>query len=166
MAVAKTATKAPAKAAPRSRTKPATTPVVEDEEVDLLSGLGDPVAEDEDEEFNLLDEITEDNGEAWKPADDEDIPEGIQGKVISVSSVETDQKYGGGTVPLLEIQEKSGRIWSVRGYHTVLRNQIEKNNPQVGDIVAIKYLGEKDNKKGDNSYQNYGMKCPKCDARK
>lgn len=100
------------------------------------------------------------------PADDDEIPDGIQGHILSVSTVATDQKYGGGDVPYLEIEEKDGHIWSVRGYHTVLRNQIEKHDPQVGDLVALKYLGEKDNKKGDNTYQNYGMACPPCVKRK
>lgn len=121
---------------------------------------------DEDEELDLLDGITEDQGTAWTPKDDEDQPEGIQGKVITVTTVETDAKYGGGTVPMLEIEEAGGQIWSVRGYHTVLRNQIEKNKPQVGDMVGIKYLGEKENRSGDNTYSNYGMQCPKCNARK
>lgn len=153
------------KTKPAATTKKAVAPV-EEEEPDLLADIGGGAVAVDDEELDLLDEITEDQGDAWMPADDDEMPEGIQGKVINVSTVETDQKYGGGSVPLLEIQEKDGHIWSVRGYHTVLRNQIEKNNPQVGDTIAIKYLGTKENKKGDNSYENYGIKCPRCDARK
>lgn len=133
----------------------------------MLAGLGDPVIEElDDESLDLLDGITEDQGDAWMPKDDEDHPEGIQGKVITVTTVETDAKYGGGSVPLLEIEEADGHIWSVRGYHTVLRNQIEKNDPQVGDMIGIKYLGEKQNRSGDNSYSNYGIVCPKCSKRK
>jgi hypothetical protein len=132
----------------------------------LLADLGTEDAVDDDEEIDLLDGITEDSGDAWMPADDEDSPEGIQGHVLSLTYIETDQKYGGGEVPMLEIQEKDGHVWSVRAYHTVLRNQIEKNAPEVGDLVALKYLGEKENKKGDNSYQNYGMSCPPCVKRK
>lgn len=167
MVARKAATTTATKPAPKAATKPKT-PVVVDDEEDLLSGLGDAPAatQDEDEELDLLDAITEDQGDAWMPADDDEQPKGIQGKVISVSSVETDQKYGGGSVPLIEIQEKDGHVWSVRGYHLVLRNQLEKADPQVGDTIAIKYLGEKENKKKDNSYQNYGVACPRCDARK
>jgi len=133
----------------------------------LLAGIGGAEVEvDDDEEIDLLDGITEDSGDAWMPADDEDIPAGIQGHVLSLTYIETDQKYGGGEVPMLEIEESDGHVWSVRAYHTVLRNQIEKHDPEVGDLVAVKYLGEKDNKKGDNTYQNYGMLCPSCVKRK
>jgi hypothetical protein len=152
--------KVPTKAAPVKRT----TAKVEPEE-DLLAGLGEPAAVEDDEEFDLLDGISEDLGDPWTPHLDEDIPEGIQGKVISRTVIYADQDYGGGAIPLLEIEETSGHVWSVRGYHTVLRNQIEKNDPLVGDTVAIKYLGVKENK-GGKDYQNYGMLCPKCNARK
>lgn len=139
--------------------------VVEEEEPDLLADLNDEPDED-NEEIDLLDGINEDNGDAWTPHQDDDIPEGIQGRVLNVTYIETDQKYGGGEVPMLEIEEKDGHVWSVRAYHSVLRNHIEKHAPEVGDLVAIKYLGEKENKKGDNSYQNYGMSCPDCVKRK
>jgi len=141
-------------------------PAVEVEEDDLLAGLGgdEPAAADEldDEALDLLDGLTEDQGVAWIPADDEDQPRGIQGTVITRDEIATDFKSPdnpSGMVPFLEIQEKGadGQIWSVRGYHTVLRNQINKHDPQKGDFVAIKYLGVKENRKGSSSYENYVM---------
>lgn len=134
----------------------------------MLAGLGEPsaAAAEEDEELDLLDGLTADSGDAWTPHLDEDVPDGIQGRVVSRTVIESDQKYGGGTIPLLEIEESNGHIWSVRGYHSVLRGQIEKNDPQIGDTVAIKYLGEVDNKKGDQTYFSYKMVCPKCNARR
>lgn len=184
-----TATKAaPAKTAPAKATRPARSakpsspppstprgrastpkPVVEEEE-DLLAGLeGDAAATtqtDDDEELDLLDDISEDAGVAWVPATDGDQPDGIQGRVVNRTVIYADDAYGGGEVPLLEIEEKGGEVWSVRGYHTVLRNQIEKNDPEVGDLVAIKYFGPKTPRSGGKDYENYGMKCPACDKRK
>jgi hypothetical protein len=140
--------------------------VVEEPEEDLLAGLGEPTAVEEDEELDLLDGITEESGDAWTPHLDEDIPDGIQGRVVSRTVIESDAKYGGGLIPLIEIQETDGHIWSIRGYHSVLRGQIEKANPQVGDVIAVKYLGEKENRKGDQSYFSYGIACPNCNARR
>jgi hypothetical protein len=147
-----TATKAPAAKATRSR---AAKPKPAEEEPDLLSGLDAPDEPDEDD-LDLLDGITEDSGTAWMPWDDDDQPVGIQGKVIHRSTVMTDAKYGAvEEVPYLEIQDSkdADQIWSIRGYGFVVRNQIERTNPQVGDTFAIKYLGETDSR-GGNTYHN------------
>lgn len=162
----------PAKAAPKPTRSRAKAPVEEEEEEDLLSGLenADTSAadddDDDDEEMDLLDDITEDNGDPWMPATEDEHPDGIQGRIVNVSTIYSDEAYGGGEVPLLEIEEADGHVWSVRGYHTVLKNQIERNAPQVGDRVALKYFGPKTPKKGGKDYENYGMKCPSCDKRK
>jgi hypothetical protein len=132
-------------------------PIIEDEP-DLLADMGgEEMTEDNDESFDLLDSLHEDSGTAWMPADDDDQPKGIQGRVTYVTTIEADAKYGGGDIPLIQVQDKSDPEleWSVRGYHTVLRNQIEKVDPQVGDFVAIRYFGEKENRKGDNTYHDY-----------
>ena len=137
----------------RRNTKPA-------EDVDLLAGMEDAEPAEEDEgELDLLEGISEDNGVAWKPADDDDLPKGIQGRVTYVGSVEND--YGDDPIPLIEIRSADGTEWSVRGYHTALRSQIEKIDPEVGDLVAFKYLGMKPGKRIDKKtkepieYYNY-----------
>jgi len=170
-APAKKAAPAKASSPPRSTTRPArSTPKPVEDEEDLLAGLeGDAVATtetDDDEELDLLDDISEDAGVAWVPATDGDQPDGIQGRVVNRTVIYADDAYGGGEVPLLEVEQKDGVVWSVRGYHTVLRNQIEKNDPEVGDLVAIKYFGPKTPRSGGKDYENYGMKCPACDKRK
>jgi hypothetical protein len=152
---AATATKAPAKTAGATTKarKPAAKAV--EEEPDLLAGLGTPDEPDEDD-LDLLAGISEENGTAWMPWDDDDQPVGIQGKVTHVSTVRTDPKYGEAEdVPYLEIQDSkdADTIWSIRGYGFVVRNQIERTDPQVGDTFAIKYLGETDSRNG-NTYHN------------
>lgn len=122
------------------------------EEPDLLAGLDEPAAPDEDD-LDLLAGITEDNGTAWMPWDDEDQPVGIQGRVTYVGEVDSD--YGDGKVPLLEIEDKAGDLWSIRGYSTALRSQISKIDPQVGDLFAVKYLGEKAGRKSGKDYHNF-----------
>lgn len=145
------AAKAAPKAAPaRARKAPAAKAV--EPEVDLLAGMEDASAPHAtDDPLDLLADISEDNGVAWIPSDeDADCPDGIQGRLVYRGSVESDY---GNDVPMLEIEQADGEVWSVRAYHTVLRNQIEKADPAVGDTVAIKYFGLKSGK-GDD-YHNY-----------
>lgn len=130
-----------------------------DEEPDLLAEMeGETNAsvrpDVDDELFDLLDSISEDTGVAWQPHNDDEQPDGIQGKVTVISSVPTDAKYGEvSDVPLWTIETKDGDEWSVRGYGTVLRGQMEQADPNVGDFVAIKYFGVRQGK--NNDYQNY-----------
>jgi hypothetical protein len=158
MVARKTTAKADTK--PARRTRKAPEPEVE-EEPDLLGGLDEPeaAAEEEDDDLDLLDGITEDNGTAWMPWDDEDQPVGIQGKVTYIGEVDSD--YSDDMVPLIELEAKDGTLWSIRGYAQVLANQIKKNQPEVGDFFAVKYLGEKPGKRVDKktkepvNYKNF-----------
>ena len=147
------------KAAP-ARASRASKAVVEDDEPDLLAEMDDETTtvDDDDDDFDLLSDLTEDGGVAWMPWDEEDQPDGIQGRVLAVSTVEADQKFGGGEVPYVEIEGKDGTQWAVRGYATVLKNQLEREIDKGlthGDTIAIKYFGEKENRRGDNSYKNF-----------
>jgi hypothetical protein len=150
---ARTAAKkaSPAKAAPKGRT------AVADEEPDLLADLTDEKpaarADDSEEVIDLLDGLTEDNGIPWIPDDEDDpSPAGIQGKVTFRGTVASD--YGPAEVPLIELTAADGTVWSIRGYATALRNQIEKADPQIGDLMAAKYFGVKTSK-GNREYKDY-----------
>jgi hypothetical protein len=129
------------------------------DEPDLLSDLKDdgpaPVADDETESFDLLDGLSEDEGTPWIPDDEDDpSPEGIQGRVKFLGTVPSE--YGPEECPYVELEAADGTIWSVRGYATVLRNQITKANPQVGDLMAVRYFGVKTGKgKNAREYKNY-----------
>lgn len=161
---------APSKAAPAKKASPARASravketVADEEEPDLLAAMNDTsaksTADDDDEDFDLLSDLTEEEGESWMPWDDEDQPDGIQGKVLSIGEVEREARFGGGSAVFIQIQDRTDaeRVWNVRGYATVLSNQLEREIEKglsVGDTIAIKYFGEKENKKGDNSYKNF-----------
>lgn len=129
-------------------------PAQVDEEPDLLAGLEDaPEVKDEEESEDLLDGISEDNGVAWMPWEEDDQPKGIQGRVTYIGTVESD--YGDNDVPLIELEDKAGDLWSIRGYSTALQSQIKKTDPQVGDLFAIKYLGEVKARKSGKEYHNF-----------
>lgn len=132
---------------------------VTDEEPDLLSDLNDDkpvttVPADPDDVIDLLDGLIEDTGTPWIPDDDDEpSPAGVQGRVTHVGTVHSD--YGPEEAPLIELESADGTVWSIRGYATVLRNQIMKADPQIGDLMAVKYFGVVTSKGGKTTYKNY-----------
>lgn len=133
-----------------------------DDDVDLLADMTDnsSASAADDESFDLLSDMTEDGGTPWYPWDDDSQPDGIQGTVKYVGTVEREAKFGGGEAPYIEVQDKADpdTVWAVRGYATVLANQLNRaldSGLKVGDMIAIKYFGEKQNRKGDNTYKNF-----------
>lgn len=124
--------------------------------------------DDDDGDLDLLDELGEDNGTPWRPADseeDEPIPQSIQGRVSFIGEIERDQKYGGGFAPMLEVTPRGPKdpgygdvdAWSVRAYHGVLAKKIQRmldNGMKVGDLIALHYSG-KVGSKNDQEYHNY-----------
>lgn len=150
--VARTAVKATSKAATN-------------DEPDLLAEIADdnPSVPDDDEDFDLLSDMSESDAKAWMPWDEEDQPKGIQGTVVHVGTVTQDAKYGGDEVPYLEVRDKSddSLIWGIRGYSTVLKNQLQReidNGLRSGDLFATVFQGVKSNRKGDNEYKAFVTK--------
>lgn len=162
--VARTAAK-PA-AAKATAAKGRTSKVAADEDIDLLADMQNDTpsnVQDDDDDFDLLSDMSESDAEAWVPQNDEDQPKGIQGKLTHIGTVTQDAKYGGDEVPYWELQDKndSDLVWGVRGYSTVLKGQMEKEENaglRTGDIVALQYQGLKTNRKGDNEYHSFAVK--------
>lgn len=133
---------------------------VADDEIDLLADIQNDTANtpDDDEDFDLLSDLSGSDAAAWMPWDEEEQPTGIQGKLVHIGTVTQDAKFGGDEVPYVEIQAKDGTVWGIRGYATVLKNQMQReidNGLKTGDIFAVAYLGVKENRKKDNEYKNF-----------
>lgn len=151
--------------ATKAAVKP-TTSKTTDEEIDLLAGMDTAVnttVDDDDDDFDLLSDMSESDAQAWMPWDEEDQPNGIQGKVTHVGTVQQDAKYGGDDVPYVEIQDlkDAEKVWGIRGYATVLKNQLQReidNDLRNGDILAVVYKGIQQNRKGDNEYKSFQTK--------
>jgi hypothetical protein len=130
-----------------------------EEEIDLLADINNEVAPvDDDEDFDLLSDLSGSDAVAWMPWDEDDQPTGIQGRVTHIGTVTQDAKYGGDDVPYVEIEAKDGTIWGIRGYATVLKNQMQREIDKglaTGDLFAVAYLGVKENRKKDNEYKNF-----------
>jgi hypothetical protein len=132
------------------------------DEVDLLADLDNnntPPADDEN--FDLLSDMAESTATAWVPWNEEDQPNGIQGSITHIGTVTQEAKYGGEDVPYIELEDKSGTVWGIRGYGTVLANQLQReidNDLRNGDILAVKNLGLTSNRAKTNEYRNFAVK--------
>ena len=138
-------------------------PVTPDEVDDLFAEEGkvspDDIAAGLEDMGDLLDEVEEDDSEAWVPTE---RGEGIQGVCIARGEVRSDFAAKGEDpmVPTFTIQTKAGDKLRVIGYSKVLKDKIHEHDPQKGDLVAVKYFGEKPIKKGPyagKSYKHYEM---------
>lgn len=170
----KSAAPAAKKTTAAKATKATPKPPVEDEP-DLLADMPDERQaptnqnDDDDESYDLLSDMSESAATAWMPWDeslDTEQPDKIQGKLVHIGTVQQDAKYGGDDVPYIELIDRSDPsiTWGVRGYATVLRNQLEReiaNGLSNGDIIALAHWGVKTNRKGDNEYRDFTVKSAK-----
>ena len=108
---------------------------------------------------DLLNEVVEDDAEAWVPSEP---GEGIAGIVVKVGETRSDFAAAGEDpmVPTVTIETKNGDRFRVIGYGAVLRRELMDANPRVGDKIAVKYFGEKPIKKGrfaGKLYRHFGV---------
>lgn len=116
---------------------------------DLLSGLKD--GKEDKAPADLLGDLKERSeiiASPWKPEDDGD---GIQGTVVQIYYTEgeyVDQKTGEfPQIPHVILEDAAGEYWSVVGFRAVLRGEIDKAKPEVGDTFAALYKGQQESKK-------------------
>ncbi len=75
--------------------------------------------------------------QTWKP----DPGDQLVGVVVAVTTRTNDY----GVYPVVAV-EADGVEWEFHGYHTVARLELERQNPQPGDQIGIRYLGKPDGK--------------------
>lgn len=81
----------------------------------------------------------------WMPHRESEQPPTIIGLYMR-SEEAPDQGYGISEIKTL--RERDGREWSVRLYGKVLAREWDAADPQIGEVVAIRYLGEQQTKDG------------------
>lgn len=94
--------------------------------------------------MSLLEQARNKQVTAWMP---ETAGEGIEGKVLSVTRQESDFQAGV-MVPTVTLLTEKGERYSVVGYRSVLRKEIEQERPSPGDQMAVVYAGTDKLKKG------------------
>lgn len=131
------------------------------DEVDEMFGTSAPSVDDDDfvDVDDLLDEVEEDDSEGWVPTEK---GEGIAGVVVKVGETRSDFANDGENpmVPTVTILTKTGDKYRVIGYGAVLKRELQDADPRVGDLIAVKYFGEKPIKKGrfaGKPYKHFGV---------
>lgn len=116
---------------------------------------------DDDALKALEEDVASDNfrgaAPAWKPENAGDF---IAGTVMNIfTSASKFDRPGDEPSKAMIVRQRSGEETTVYCNGTVLKNQFDRSNPQIGDLVAVKYLGMTGSaKNAGQSYQNYQMK--------
>lgn len=108
---------------------------------------------------DLLNQVEEDDSEGWVPSEK---GEGIAGRVIKLGETRSDFATGDEDpmCPTVTIETKDGTKWRVIGYGAVLKRELKDADPQIGDLMAVKYFGEKPIKNGKfkgRPYKHFGV---------
>lgn len=103
---------------------------------------------------DLSERLEQDLAPAWRPdQEDEDI---LIGQVVSIEMGTSEY----GPYPLLVVRQEDGTEKAVHAFHTVLRNELVKHRPNVGEKIGIKYLGKQKAAEGSKygSYIGYRVR--------
>jgi hypothetical protein len=88
--------------------------------------------------------------EQWRPTLAGDQVGGVITRISSTAS-----EYTTDEIPVIDIMCPDVTIRQVRAYHTVLRHELNARHLQVGDTVAIRYLGKLPTKDGRKTFHGY-----------
>lgn len=103
-------------------------------------------------DWSLLEDAVEYEFTGWRPEEGDMI----LGTVAYVSEgnneYNPDRPY-----PMVAIVTREGEAVMVHGFHEVLRNGLERQDPQTGDKIAIKRLEDKDNPNGREPMKIYNV---------
>ncbi len=116
---------------------------------DLLNDGGPAAVSDDDfaDVDDLLNSVQEDDAEGWVPTEKGEYVAGVVTKVG-----ETRSDFAGDNedpmCPTVTVQTKDGDKYRVIGFGSVLKRELQDADPKVGDLIAVKYWGEKPIKKG------------------
>ena len=67
--------------------------------------------------------------------------DGVEGTVVAIDRRVTDNHPDG--YPIVTLRQEDGTDIAVHALHTVLKDEVEKRNLRVGDIIAVVYDGKK-----------------------
>jgi len=103
---------------------------------------------------DLSERLEQDLAPAWRP--DQEDPDILIGEVLSIELGTSEY----GPYPLLVVRSEDGTEKAVHAFHTVLRNELVKHRPKVGERIGIKYLGEQKTAEGSkfSSYIGYRVR--------
>lgn len=84
----------------------------------------------------------------WRP---EQKGDKAAGRVVDI----TVGQGGYDPYPIVTVENDAGEQTAIHAFHTVLRGELAKRRPQVGDEISVTYLGKRDVKGGRGDYHAY-----------
>ena len=119
--------------------------------------------------MSFEDRLEQGNAPAWRP--DQDHPKTIVGTIVDIDQGQSEYQ---GAYPILTIAVEdpgkfaidSGNELAVHGFHSVLRNELIKKKPNIGERIGIIFGGEVETKPGSRfkSYLKYTVKVDRASA--
>ena len=102
--------------------------------------------------MGLLDQLDSGNADGWTPENPGDT-------IIGVITALDSRDGGYGDYPIVTVQEDgTGNLTAIHAFRTVLKNEVINQQPQVGDRIAVRYLGQQPAKRpGGSPYHSYKM---------
>lgn len=86
-------------------------------------------------------------GNGWRPT----AGDKIEGTVVDIATGDG----GYGPYPIVTLEVEGGSEVSVHAFHHVLRTELARRRPRVGNELAIKYIGKTDDSKDRKGYHTY-----------
>lgn len=78
--------------------------------------------------------------EAWKPHSELSQPRSLEGLVIELSERDLGFEQQG-KAPFVRLLDDSGTEWSIAGFHAILRSELLRTGPRIGDRLGVIYQG-------------------------
>lgn len=89
---------------------------------------------------SLEDRLESGNASAWRP--DQGDPDVLLGVVTEISWGTSDYA----PYLIVTVRQEDGEEKAIHAFHTVLRRELERQKPNIGERIGVKYLGEQEAK--------------------
>jgi hypothetical protein len=96
---------------------------------------------------NVYAQVDREFAEAWRP----EPGDKLVGEVVELS--QRDGSFG--VYPIITIRRDDGTELALHAFHSVAQNELARARPQVGETIAVKYVGKKTGADGRSSYHAY-----------
>lgn len=101
------------------------------------------------------------DAEPWRPADDPNHPNPLEGNVLDVDTGDGDF----GPYPIIFIRDTAGNNWRWHVFGGVAQGKVAKLRPEPGNEIAVQYIGEKPSRNYQGkTYKDWAVVVGKADG--
>lgn len=94
----------------------------------------------------MTEQTANDYAAGWRP----NPGERIKGNIVDIATGDG----GYGPYPIVTLDTDDGEK-AVHAFHQVLRTELARRRPKIGDEIEVTYLGKRENQSGNGSYHAY-----------